>query len=76
MYNEHIRNGEVIRTSVVDFFDFDQQGSQPVQQETFEILPGDSFRTRCYFNGDDDSVKWGAGSHEEMCISFLTYYPR
>jgi len=76
MYNEQIRNGEVIRMSAVDYFDFDQQGSQAIQQQPFQILPGDAFRTRCYFNGKDDSVTWGAGSHQEMCISFLTYYPR
>lgn len=75
MYNEQFRDGELIRTGVVDYYDFDQNGGPPVQQETFEIWPGDAFRTRCYFDSNDGEV-WGLASQDEMCIAFLYYYPR
>jgi len=70
-----MRDGQVIRSAAVDFWDFDQNGDQAVQQGSFEIMPGDAFRTRCYFDSNDGEV-WGLASHNEMCISFLYYYPR
>ena len=66
IYNELIRNGTVVHTGAVDFFDFHQQGDPAVQQEPFQILPGDSFRTRCYFEANNEV--WGLGSQDEMCI--------
>ena len=53
MVNEQIRDGEIIRTSAIDFFNFDQQGNQAVQQDPFEVLPGDSFNTVCYYQSQD-----------------------
>lgn len=47
----------------------------PVREEPYQLLPGDSFRTNCYYKGGRDSV-FGLGSRDEMCISFLYYYPR
>jgi hypothetical protein len=73
--NEQIRGGEVVRTGVVDFFDFDQQGNQPIQQEPYQILPGDSFNTVCYYRSQD-GAEFGLSSQQEMCIAFITYYPR
>lgn len=73
--NEQIRNGEVVHTGRVDYFDFTQQGNQPVQQGTFEIQPGDAFQTTCHFNSQN-TTEFGASSQAEMCISFLMYYPR
>jgi Copper type II ascorbate-dependent monooxygenase, C-terminal domain len=37
--------------------------------------PGDVFRTVCSYNGSSDLL-WGLASQEEMCISFMYYYPR
>ena len=75
MTNEQIRNGAVIRTAATEVWDFNANGNIPVKQDPYELLPGDGFRTTCYFDGEDDTV-FGLGSREEMCISFLYYYPR
>jgi hypothetical protein len=75
MVNEQIRDGQVIREGVVDFFNFDQNGNIPVQQEPFEVLPGDSFNTVCYYRGQN-SETFGISSQDEMCIAFIYYYPR
>lgn len=74
---EVIRDGDVIRTDGVDFFDFHQSGTQESRQEgTFGLLPGDSFRSACYYDSPDDSHSFGFSSQEEMCITSFTYYPR
>lgn len=74
MSNEHIRDGQVIRRSEVQYYDFAQQGAYSVQQPPFQILPGDSFSTKCEYL-DSDTV-FGSSSQEEMCMVFLSYYPR
>ncbi|CAB9521436.1 DBH-like monooxygenase protein 1 [Seminavis robusta] len=73
--NEHIRNGTVIRTAATEVWDFDQNGNVPVKQDPYEIHPGDSFRTSCFYRGNQDTV-FGLASQEEMCMAFLYYYPR
>lgn len=73
--NEQIRGGEVVRTGVVDFFNFDQQGNQAVQQEPYQILAGDSFNTECFYRSPD-GAEFGYSSQQEMCIVFIAYYPR
>lgn len=74
---EVIREGDVIRTDGVDFFDFRQSGAQESRQEgTFGLLPGDSFRSTCYYDSPDDSHSFGFSSQEEMCITSFQYYPR
>ena len=35
-------------------------------------MPGDSFRTTCYYRDGD---KFGIDSDEEMCIAYVMYYP-
>jgi len=75
-YNEHVRDGEVIRTGKAEFFDFKQQGGHIVQQDPFEIKPGDSFNTRCFYNNDINNRRFGLSSSDEMCMAFLLYYPR
>jgi dopamine beta-monooxygenase len=75
MVNYQIRDDQVIRESRVDFWDFAQQGDLAVVQAPFQIYPGDSFRTVCNYNAAN-TVQWGLGSQEEMCIAFLYYYPR
>jgi Copper type II ascorbate-dependent monooxygenase, C-terminal domain/Copper type II ascorbate-dependent monooxygenase, N-terminal domain len=76
--NEIIRNGTVVNTASVEFFDFAQQGNQPVQAEPFTILPGDAFRVRCRYRNtpNDTSVIFGLESSNEMCVAFFLYYPR
>jgi Copper type II ascorbate-dependent monooxygenase, C-terminal domain len=75
MSNSHVRNGEVIRRAEAQFWDFDQQGSLTVVQQPFTIAPGDSFRTSCIYNTQNDE-QFGLASSQEMCIAFLFYYPR
>lgn len=72
MTNEVIRNNEVVRMGFVDVFDFDEQGGFQVPQEQFTIMPGDTFRTSCYYR---DGGVFGLSSQEEMCIAYLLYYP-
>jgi hypothetical protein len=74
-FNEQIRGGEVVRTGVVDFFNFDQQGNQNVQQESFQILAGDSFNTECFYRSQE-GAEFGLSSQQEMCVFFIMYYPR
>jgi Copper type II ascorbate-dependent monooxygenase, C-terminal domain/DOMON domain/Copper type II ascorbate-dependent monooxygenase, N-terminal domain len=75
MTNEQIRDGQVLRTAAIDYWEFDQNGNAAIQQDPFVIKPGDGFKTTCYFNGNDDRV-FGMASSEEMCMTFLYYYPR
>jgi len=75
MKNEQIRDGQVIRSASIDFWEFHQNGNAAVQQDPFTIMPGDGFKTTCYYDGNDDRV-FGLASSEEMCMTFLYYYPR
>jgi hypothetical protein len=72
MTNELIRDGEVVNFAAVEVFDVEQQGIFRVPQPDFQILPGDSFRTTCYYR---DGAKFGLSSQEEMCIAYMLYYP-
>jgi hypothetical protein len=66
MTNKVIRNFEVYHEALVDVFEFDQQGAHRVQQDSYQIKPGDSFKTSCYYR---DGSKFGLGSDDEMCIA-------
>lgn len=72
MTNHVVRDDVVVHTGVVDVFDYDQQGQFRVQQDTFDVLPNDSFRTSCYYR---DGTKFGKSSQDEVCIASLLYYP-
>ena len=77
MTNEQIRNGEVIHTGIVDVYDFDQSGGVSPVQRPFTVQKGDTFRTTCYYRDNDEGgVEFGTASADEMCISYLAYYPR
>lgn len=75
MTNEQIRNGEVIRSGNVEHWDY-QSGLAAIQQGSFTIQPGDSFRTTCYYEDPDGTRKFGYAATEEMCMAFFYYYPR
>jgi Copper type II ascorbate-dependent monooxygenase, C-terminal domain len=75
MSNSQIRDGQVIHQGIVEYWDFSQQGNIVVQQPSFEIQPGDAFRTVCNYNVKHNET-WGVGSDNEMCMAFLYYYPR
>ena len=73
--NEQLRSGEVVRSSSIEVWEFDQNGNPPIQEDNFQIQPGDSFRTSCFYRGEVNTT-FGLGSANEMCISYLYYYPR
>jgi hypothetical protein len=74
MTNEQIRNGSVIRKAEIDYWEFQQNGNAAMQQDPYTVMPGDGFKTSCYFDGNDRV--FGLASAEEMCMTFLYYYPR
>jgi Copper type II ascorbate-dependent monooxygenase, C-terminal domain/Copper type II ascorbate-dependent monooxygenase, N-terminal domain len=76
MANSQIRNGEVIHRGQIEYWDFAQSGLYDVQQPSFTMQPGDRFRTICNYNANQRNVKFGLGSADEMCITYLYYYPR
>ena len=75
-YIEQLRNDTVIRKASVEYYDFDQTGGPCPQQDPYQILPGDSFRMKCFYNNEQTSRTFGLGSDQEMCMAFLLYYPR
>lgn len=72
MTNVVIRSNEVVHASKVDVFDFEEQGGFFVPQDPFTVMPGDAFRTSCYYR---DGGSFGLSSQEEMCIAYILYYP-
>lgn len=74
-FNEIIRDGEVVRKTAIDYWDFDQTGVAAVQRESFELKKGDVISTSCYFDTGSDDV-FGLGTPDEMCMTILLYYPR
>lgn len=76
MRNDVYRDGKLFHRGEVNYFRFDQQGNQLIQQQTYQLLPNDSFVTTCTYNNKDKKGIWGHGSAEEMCISFFMYYPK
>ncbi|KAL3908590.1 MAG: hypothetical protein SGILL_008427 [Bacillariaceae sp.] len=76
MTNEQIRDGAVLRTANVEFWEFEQNGNAVVQQDPFTVKPGDSFRTTCYYEDQAGDRTFGLASAEEMCMAFLYYHPR
>ncbi|GKY93756.1 hypothetical protein MPSEU_000342700 [Mayamaea pseudoterrestris] len=75
-YSQHFRDGNMIRSSKAEYYDFAQQGAQAILQEPYEVLPGDAFKVGCYYENEPGTNRtFGLGSSNEMCISFLYYYP-
>ena len=72
MTNQVVRDNVVVHTGSVDVFEYDQQGQFRVQQDTFDVLPNDVFRTNCYYR---DGTEFGKSSQDEVCIASLLYYP-
>ncbi|KAK4288778.1 hypothetical protein Pmani_038210, partial [Petrolisthes manimaculis] len=73
-----IRNGRELPAIMKDMnYDFNYQQARVLKEEV-EILPGDSFIVNCGY----DSTKrrtptfGGFSTEDEMCLAFLTYYPR
>ncbi|XP_001506243.3 DBH-like monooxygenase protein 1 [Ornithorhynchus anatinus] len=74
----HFRKGEELRLLAYDDdFDFNFQEFQYLKEER-TILPGDNLITECSYNTRDRiRMTWGGlSTRNEMCLSYLLYYPR
>jgi hypothetical protein len=77
MSNKLLRNGQVVHTSTVHYFDYSQSGAMSVQQQPFTVYPGDAFTTSCtYSSAPGSNLIYGHSSASEMCVAFVWYYPR
>lgn len=74
----HIRNGiELNRIVEDDNYDFNYQQVRQLENET-NILPGDYIITDCAYEtlGRKRPTFGGYSTKQEMCLSFITYYPK
>jgi len=68
-------NGTVVRASEANRFDFSQGAGYASRADLpYRISEGDSFLTTCYFS--TRGVVWGSSSGNEMCQTFVWYYPK
>ncbi|MPC37085.1 DBH-like monooxygenase protein 1 [Portunus trituberculatus] len=58
-------------------YDFDYQNTRILKEEV-TLLPGDSLVMECGYNASHRTTPTygGFGTNEEMCLTFLSYYPR
>ncbi|XP_062042756.1 DBH-like monooxygenase protein 1 [Lepus europaeus] len=74
----HFRKGDEMKLLAYDDdFDFNFQEFQYLKEEQ-TILPGDNLITECRYNTKDRAgMTWGGlSTRNEMCLSYLLYYPR
>ncbi|KAL9974729.1 hypothetical protein ACROYT_G011808 [Oculina patagonica] len=75
-YTRHVRKGvelpEIIRD---DHYDFNFQEYQ-IPSKEITVMPGDSLITVCNYRSEDKMIQGGLGTNEEMCQSYLFYYPK
>ncbi|KAL4218774.1 hypothetical protein ACF0H5_021361 [Mactra antiquata] len=73
----HFRNGVELKPLIQDpYYDFDFQEVRLLPEER-TVLPGDSFQVECNYNSEDrnDVTFGGLSTREEMCLTFIYYYP-
>ncbi|VUC20327.1 unnamed protein product [Clonostachys rosea] len=71
-----IRDGkEIAPLSELRHFDYGNQFSKGLNQ--IKLLPGDKLINTCEFEttGDTETVQGGLSSQQEMCFSWVDYYP-
>eukprot|EP01130_Rhizamoeba_saxonica_P013720 TRINITY_DN5893_c0_g1_i1.p1 TRINITY_DN5893_c0_g1~~TRINITY_DN5893_c0_g1_i1.p1 ORF type:complete len:571 (-),score=143.43 TRINITY_DN5893_c0_g1_i1:1296-3008(-) len=56
----------------IDFWDFAFQQQTP---KNITLRPGDRIHTHCEYY-TDDTTYFGQGSTDEMCIEYISYYPK
>ncbi|XP_048106553.1 DBH-like monooxygenase protein 1 homolog [Alosa alosa] len=74
----HFRDYEEMKPLAYDNeFDFNFQEFLPLSEERL-LLPGDNLITECRYNTKDRAnMTWGGlSTRDEMCLSYLLYYPR
>ncbi|XP_069169748.1 DBH-like monooxygenase protein 1 [Procambarus clarkii] len=75
---QQIRSGRELPTVIKDMnYDFNYQQARVLKKE-MEILPGDSLIIKCGYDSTKRKLPTfgGFSTEEEMCLAFLTYYPR
>ena len=72
LYSE---DGNEVHSATGEFFDFDQSGILAVRQNPYSMKRGDYYKTTCYYESYDNT-KIGRSSKDEMCMTFLYYYPK
>lgn len=77
MTMSQIREGRVVREAHVDYYDYRAAGAVPVRQPVvpYEVTPGDSFSVSCFYEDPNNTTIYGKSFRDEMCISFMWYYP-
>ncbi|XP_078364957.1 DBH-like monooxygenase protein 1 [Oculina patagonica] len=72
----HVRKGvelpEIIRD---DHYDFNFQEFQ-IPSKEITVMPGDSLITVCDYRSEENMIRGGLGTNDEMCLSYLYYYPK
>lgn len=69
-----VRNNVASPLAAKAFYDFNHQGSQPVNTK---LLQGDRIDVTCTYNtlSKTDFTLGGESTNEEMCYAFLSYWP-
>jgi len=81
MAHEQVRSfGRIVRSSVMEYYDYNQAGGYAAPDVPFAVQPGDAFATSCYYAPDDgtdgtNATVFGYGRYDEMCVVFMMYYP-
>lgn len=73
-----IRDGKEMPTVLKDDnYDFNYQEGRQLKPE-WKILPGDIMITECLYDSTKKNVSTfgGLGTPDEMCLSYLVYYPK
>jgi len=74
----HFRNGTELPLIAEDnHYDFNYQQSKTLKEE-IKVLPGDELLTECIYESEDMNrvVLGGLATNQEMCQTFLFYYPK
>eukprot|EP01006_Ploeotia_vitrea_P066268 TRINITY_DN94633_c0_g1_i1.p1 TRINITY_DN94633_c0_g1~~TRINITY_DN94633_c0_g1_i1.p1 ORF type:complete len:871 (+),score=80.58 TRINITY_DN94633_c0_g1_i1:167-2614(+) len=71
----HRKNGSMEEIFRIDFWDYGAPRSGDLRVHKFQ--PGDQLNLNCVFQtmNRDKVTTFGAGTNNEMCLSFLVYYP-
>eukprot|EP00293_Proteomonas_sulcata_P015087 CAMPEP_0184299412 /NCGR_PEP_ID=MMETSP1049-20130417/10038_1 /TAXON_ID=77928 /ORGANISM="Proteomonas sulcata, Strain CCMP704" /LENGTH=497 /DNA_ID=CAMNT_0026609845 /DNA_START=132 /DNA_END=1625 /DNA_ORIENTATION=+ len=72
------RNGQTVDTTKVDYWDFKAAGvhSPITANNGFKPQKGDDFYIDCYFKTSSTGLSFGVGSNDEMCMEFISYWPK
>ena len=73
---EHTRGDQILHTFKTEYYDYAFQDIVPTSEAAGVVVqPGDGFNIECAYK-TDEQVNFGPTSSDEMCISFIMYYPK